>query len=145
MFRKFRFSLESMPPAPSFIVHQKAILPHQNAKFACHHINKPIKNNMVVLTRYTIQCSKYFVSLLLFEAPKVSLTSLFFCFFNVSLHETMSVLCLWPFKMCSSHFSFILSSSLRLSFFLFFLVSWVGGGVEKAMSINLVYRGGGQP
>ena len=41
--RKFRFSLGNMPPAPYFIVHQKAILPHQNVKFACHHINKPIK------------------------------------------------------------------------------------------------------
>ena len=29
-----------------------------------------------------IQCSKYFVSLLLFEAPKVSLTFLFFLFFQ---------------------------------------------------------------
>jgi len=75
MFRKFRFSLGTMPPAPYFIVHQKAILPHQNAKFVCHHINKPIKNNMAILTRYTIQCSKYFVCLLLFEAPKVSLPS----------------------------------------------------------------------
>ena len=37
--RKFRFSLGNMPPAPCFIVHQKAILPHQNVKFACHHIN----------------------------------------------------------------------------------------------------------
>ena len=128
MFRKFRFSLESMPPAPSFIVHQKAILPHQNAKFACHHINKPIKNNMVVLTRYTIQCSKYFVSLLLFEAPTVCLTFSFFCFFNVSLHQTRSVLCFWPFKMCSSHFFFILSPSLRLSFFLFFCFLGAGRG-----------------
>ena len=53
MFRKFRFSLGNMPPAPYFIVHQKAILPHQNAKFACHHINKLIKNNMAVLKWYS--------------------------------------------------------------------------------------------
>ena len=46
--RKFRFSLGNIPPAPYFIVHQKAILPHQNVKFACHHINKPIKNNMAL-------------------------------------------------------------------------------------------------
>ena len=46
--RKLRFSLGNIPPAPYFIVHQKAILPHQNVKFACHCINKPIKNNMAV-------------------------------------------------------------------------------------------------
>ena len=87
-----------------------------------------------------IQCSKYFVSLLLFEAPKVSLT-LFFCFFNVTLYQTMSVLCSWPFKMCSSHIFFILSPSPRLSFF-FFVFLGGGGGVEKAISINLGYKGG---
>ena len=35
---------------------------------------------MAVLTRCTIQCSKYFISLPLFEVPKVSLTSRFFVF-----------------------------------------------------------------
>ena len=89
-----------------------------------------------------IQCSKYFVSLLLFEAPKVSLTFLFFCFFNVSLYQTMSILCLWPFKMCRSHIFFILSPSPRLSFFFFVFLGWGGGGVEKAISINLGYKGG---
>ena len=89
-----------------------------------------------------IQCSKYFVSLLLFEAPKVSLTFLFFCFFNVTLYQTMSVLCSWPFKMCSSHIFFILSPSPRLSFFFFLFLGLGGGVVEKAISINLGYKGG---
>ena len=71
--------------------------------------------------------SKYFVSLLLFEAPKVSLTFLFFCFFNVSLYQTMSILCLWPFKMCSSHY-FLHPFSLSQTFFLFFCFLGVGGG-----------------
>ena len=83
--RKVRFSLGNMPPAPYFIVHQKAILPHQNAKFACHHINKPIKNNMAVLKWYTIQCSKYFVRLLFFGAPKVSLAPSRFFFLQRQL------------------------------------------------------------
>ena len=96
---------------------------------------------MAVLTRYTIQCSKYFVCLLLFEAPKVSLAfSFFFFFYNISLYQTMSVLYLWPFKTCSSYFFFIVSPSLILSFF--FLFSLGGGGVEKAISINLGYKGG---
>ena len=87
-----------------------------------------------------IQCSKYFVSLLLFEAPKVSLTLLFFCFFNVSLYQTMSVLCLWPFKMCSSHIFFILSPSPRLSFFFFVFLGW-GGGVRRICQLIWDTRG----
>ena len=82
MFRKFRFSLWSMPPPdPYFIMHQKPILPHQNAKFAPHHINKPIKNNMAVLTWYWTSIAVnilyvcYFLKLQKFLSP-----SRFFCF-----------------------------------------------------------------
>ena len=141
------FPWEACPQPPPLLCTKKQFYPtNLYAKFACHHINKPIKNNMVVLTRYTIQCSKYFVSLLLFEAPTVCLTFSFFCFFNVSLYQTRSVLCLWPFKMCSSHFFFILSPSLRLSFFLFFLFSWGGGGEGwRRLSQLIWYTRGGQP
>ena len=57
-------------PEPPTLLCTK-ILSHQNAKFACHYINKPIKNNMAVLTRCTIQCSKYFISLPLFDRLRV--------------------------------------------------------------------------
>ena len=128
--RKVRFSLGNMPPAPYFIVHQKAILPHQNAKFACHHINKPIKNNMAVLKWYTIQCSKYFVRLLFFGAPKVSLAPSRFFFFTTSAYTGQ---CLFSAYGNSKrvavifHFFFILSPCLY-SFFLFFFLG--GGGGE---------------
>ena len=48
---------------PYLIMHQKVILPYQNTKFLGHLtcINKLIKNDMAVLTWYTIQYSKYFV------------------------------------------------------------------------------------
>ena len=43
---------------------------------------------MAILTRCTIQCSKYFVRLLFFEAPKVQLSRAFsfFFFFTTSAY-----------------------------------------------------------
>ena len=119
-----------MPPAPYLILHQKSFLPHQNAKFACHYINKPSKDNMAILTRCTIQCSKYFVRLLFFEAPKVQLSRAFsfFFFYNISLYRTISVLCYGNSKRVAVifYFFFILSPSLS-SFFLCFFLGGRGG------------------
>ena len=116
-----------MPPAPYLILHQKSFLPHQNAKFACHYINKPSKDNMAILTRCTIQCSKYFVRLLFFEAPKVQLSRAFSFFFFLQHQLIPDNLCslLRQFKTCSSHFLFLLHP---FSLSLFFLSLFFFGG-----------------
>ena len=60
-FLTFRnFPGEACLQTPYLIFHQKGILPHQSTTFlrhlTCTCINKPIKNNMAVLTWYIIQC-----------------------------------------------------------------------------------------
>ena len=117
-------------PEPPTLLCTK-ILSHQNAKFACHYINKPIKNNMPVLTRCTIQCSKYFMSLPLSEAPKVSLTSRFFVFTTSAY--TRHLFSAYGHSKCVAVSPF----SLSQTFCLFFLFSFGGGGgeVKKAISI----------
>ena len=90
---------------------------------------------MAVLTRCTIQCSKYFISLPLFEAPKVSLTSRF-CVFTTSAY-TRRLFSAYGHSKCVAVSPF----SLSQTFFLFFCFLLAGGGwVEKAISINLGYK-----
>ena len=79
---------------------------------------------MAVLTRCTIQCSKYFISLPLFEVPKVSLTSRFFVFTTsaytrrlLSAYGHSKGVAVSPF-------------SLSQTFFLFFVFFRGGGGGE---------------
>ena len=138
-FRKFRFSLGSRPSAPYFIVHQKAI----NAKIACHHFNKPIKNNMAVLKWYTSNAVNILYVCYFLKVPKIlsRLLSLFFFFTTSAYTGQCTVLCLWQFKTCSSHFSFFLHpfslSLFFLSFVLFFFWGW--GGLRKS---TLGYKGG---
>ena len=135
--RKFRFSLGNMPPAPYFIVHQKAILPHQNAKFACHHINKPIKNNMAVLKWYTSNALNILHVCYFLELPKFLLRLLVF-FFTTAAYTGQ---CLFSAYGNSKrvavvfHFFCILSPCLS-SFFLSFFVGGGGG-----YSINWDTRG----
>ena len=111
------------------------ILSHQNAKFACHYINKPIKNNMAVLTRCTIQCSKYFISLLLFEAPKVSLTSRFFVFTTPAY--TRPLFSAYGHSKCVAVSPF----SLSQTFFHFFCFLWGGGGWRRLSQLIWDTRG----
>ena len=86
---------------------------------------------MAVLTRCTIQCNKYFMSLLLFEAPKVSLTCRFFVFTTSAY--TRHLLSAYGHSKCVAVSPF----SLSQTFFLFFAFL---GGAEKAISINLGYK-----
>ena len=89
---------------------------------------------MAVLTRCTIQCSKYFISLPLFEVPKVSLTSRFFVFTTSAYTRRLFSAYGHSKGVAVSPFS------LSQTFFLFFVFFRGGGGVEKAISINLGYK-----
>ena len=138
-FRKFRFSLGSRPSAPYFIVHQKAI----NAKFACHHFNKPIKNGRPQMVH--IQCSKYFVRLLFFEGPKDSLAPSLSLFFFFSLRQlipdNVRFSAYGNSKRVAVIFHFFLHPfSLSLFFLSFFF--WGGGRGEE---VYLGIQGGPTP
>ena len=89
---------------------------------------------MAVLTRCTIQCSKYFISLPLFEVPKVSLTSRFFVFTTSAYTRRLFSAYGHSKGVAVSPFS------LSQTFFLFFVFFRGGGGGEKAISINLGYK-----
>ena len=85
---------------------------------------------MAVLTRCTIQCSKYFISLPLFEAPKVSLTSRF-CVFTTSAY-TRRLFSAYGHSKCVAVSPF----SLSQTFFLFFCFLLGGGGVGGEGYLN---------
>ena len=145
--RKLRFSLGNMPPAPYFIVHQKAILPHQNAKFTYHHINKPTKNNMAVLKWYTSNAVNILHVCYFLELPKFLLRLLVFCFFFTTSAYTGQ--CLFSAYGKSKrvpvifHFFFIFSPSLS-SFFLFLFFGGGGRGGAGRLS-QLIGIQGCQP
>ena len=144
MSRKFRFSLGSMPPDPLLYYAPKSNLLYSTKM---QNLDAIILTNQLKATwlsslgipsnAVNILYVCYFLKLPKFLSPS---RFFFFFFYNISLYQTMSVLYLWPFKTCSSHFFFIVSPSLILSFF--FLFSLGGGGVEKAISINLGYKRG---
>ena len=142
-FRKFRFSLGSRPSAPYFIVHQKAI----NAKFACHHFNKPIKNNMAVLKWYTSNAVNIFYVSYFLKVPKIlsrllSLSlSLSFFLLRQLIPDNVRFSAYGNSKRVAVIFHFFLHPfSLSLFFLSFFF--WGGGRGEE---VYLGIQGGPTP
>ena len=89
---------------------------------------------MAVLTRCTIQCSKYFISLPLFEVPKVSPTSRFFVFKTSAYTRRLFSAYGHSKGVAVSPFS------LSQTFFLFF-VFFRGGGWRRLSQLIWDTRG----
>ena len=134
------FPWEACPQPPTLLCTKKQFYPTKMQNLRAIILTNQLKttwpsSNGTPSNAVNILYVCYFLGL-----PKFLLRLLVFFFYNVSLYRTMSVLCLWQFKTCSSHFSFFLhpfSLSLFFLSFFFFLGGGGGLGAGKASKINL--------